>query len=276
MPPTSNGDVVLYLLDGRSDRQEVVLAQGQSVPPFAAGRDVGWRVSATEVVGAHVLFAFNGARLFVCALRGAPADLDGAPLDARWTEAAVPSELRFGGARIRIGRPTAQEEAPEPTLVSVDAQEHAQGQEAPHAADGDATRIVDLQTLAANARARAQRDAATTCLDEARLQAALRLCAAAADEAEPDAVAKRTWEPTKGVPSSRAPASRPVPWTAMRRPQVRLARRDASTPDAPPTAASLTRSERMTTALLAGLDAPRRRAFERSAGEATKPAARAR
>jgi hypothetical protein len=274
MPPTSNGDVVLYLLDGRSDRREIVLEQGQSLPPFAAGSHAGWSVSATDVVGAHVMFAFNGTRLFVCALRGAPADLDGAPLDMRWTEAAVPSELRFGGARIRIDHLMAEEEAPDATLVSAD----GPAADAPHAADGDATRIVDLQTLAAGAMARA-RDAATTCLDDARLQAALRLCASAAaeaEEAEAAAAAKRAAEPTKVAPSSRAPASRPVPWTAMRRPLVRPARRDASSPDAPTSAASLTRSESMTTALLAGLAAPRRRGFERSLGEAPKPSARAR
>jgi hypothetical protein len=177
---------------------------------------------------------------------------------------------------VRISRRTAEaeqaEEESEATLICAEAPEGR----APHAADADATRIVDLQTLAANAMARARRDAATTCLDEARLQAALRRCAAAADEAASDAVAKRAAEPTNAVPSSRAPASRPVPWTVIRRPQVRLARREASSPDAPPSAASLTRSESMTTALLAGLDAPRRRAFERSACEGTKRSARAR
>ncbi|MBS2011786.1 MAG: hypothetical protein JST00_02635 [Deltaproteobacteria bacterium] len=101
------GDLVLRILDGRSDRTEVVLRAGTPLPPFAVGSSSPWKVTAPHVQGMHVMIAFNGASLFVCALPGSAASLGGAPLDARWVEVRVPTELRFGGARIFVDRSSA-------------------------------------------------------------------------------------------------------------------------------------------------------------------------
>ncbi len=117
MPPSEPQDLVLRLLDGRSEQRELILRGGRERPPFAIGRESPWRVEARHVGAAHVMLAFNGATLYVCALHAQTALLDGEPLDKRWVEAAVPSVLQFGDARLAIARsarPTARTPLPRP------------------------------------------------------------------------------------------------------------------------------------------------------------------
>lgn len=137
MLPSEPKDVVLRLLDGRSERREMVLRGGRERPPFAVGQESAWRIEAGHVAAAHVMLAFNGAALYVCALPGEKAMLDGEPLGTRWVEAAVPSVLRFGSARLSIGGRAGPEEE-----TQLPAPRHA-------------------------------RDEEVTCFDEARLREAL-------------------------------------------------------------------------------------------------------
>ncbi len=110
MPPSEPRDVVLRLLDRRSEQREIVLRGGRERPPFTVGKEGAWRIEAGHVAAAHVMFAFNGTTLYVCALHGEKALLDGEPLDTRWIEATVPCVLRFGSARLSIGGKAGPEE----------------------------------------------------------------------------------------------------------------------------------------------------------------------
>lgn len=159
--PRSNdkSDVVLRLLDGRSDQRELVLEGGLPRPPFAVGSRGAWCIEGGHVAEAHVMLAFNGAKLYVCAARGEKALLDGAPLDARWIEASMPSLLRFGSARLSIGRRAGPEEETQ----------------APRPSHDDATRIADVRVSPLACSVRSPREDEDTCFDDARLQAALRL-----------------------------------------------------------------------------------------------------
>lgn len=103
-PTEAESSVVVRLLDGQSEQQELVLEVGRSRAPFALGTRAGWRIEGRDVAEAHVMIAWNGTRLFVGSARGEEALLDGSPLAPRWTEVRVPSELRFGGARLSIAR----------------------------------------------------------------------------------------------------------------------------------------------------------------------------
>jgi hypothetical protein len=136
MPPSNTkGDIVLRLLDGRSEQRQIVLDGGRARPPFAVGRRGAWRIDGGHVARAHVMLAFNGSVLYVCAIGGQKALLDGTPLDGRWMEVSLPSVLRFGSARLGIGRRAGPEE------------------------------VTQLP----------RREEEATCYDEARLQAALAL-----------------------------------------------------------------------------------------------------
>jgi hypothetical protein len=157
MPPSStNGDVVLRLLDGRSERRELVLEGGRPIPPLSLGSHGGWTIEAGHVASVHVMLAFNGASLFVGAFAGEMALLDGFPLGARWTEVRLPSELRFGSARLSIGRRAGPDEE---TQLPPD----------------ETTRFADARAIAPKAVRRLQRDDEVTRFDDARLQEALRL-----------------------------------------------------------------------------------------------------
>jgi hypothetical protein len=216
------GPVVLHLLEGRSERHEIVFQPGVALPPFAVGSHASWSISAAHVDPAHVMFAFNGTRLFVCALRGAMAVLNGAPIGTHWTEVDLPSELRFGGVRIHI---TSHARSRWVSTIAVSNQE--------------ATRIVDLERVVA--KAPPVHDKAATTLDDERLEAALRLLRSGED-------VLCSAEPTRVPPTTRSNAQRPA------RPKIRIARKSAE-----PTAASVTLSESMTAALLAGLEGARAR-----------------
>ena len=74
------GDLVVRLLDGRSEQRVLALEAGQAQRPFAVGRQSNWTVDAPHVAAAHVILAFNGSELYVCAVRGERALLDGKPL----------------------------------------------------------------------------------------------------------------------------------------------------------------------------------------------------
>jgi hypothetical protein len=97
-------NVVVRLVEGRSARHEMVLVAGEPLPPMDIGTSGSWRIEARHVAGSHVLLAWSGAKLFAGARRGQVALLDGFPLGARWTEVKMPSDLRFGNARLAIGR----------------------------------------------------------------------------------------------------------------------------------------------------------------------------
>ena len=117
-PAEEKGPVVVRLLDGESEQQELVLELGRATAPFALGTRAGWRIEGRDVAEAHVMIAWNGTRLFVGSARGREALLDGFPLAPRWTEARVPSELRFGGARLSIARYPRRPDGSEPKAVS--------------------------------------------------------------------------------------------------------------------------------------------------------------
>lgn len=111
-------DLVVRLLDGRSEQSMLVLERGTARRPLVVGREGAWTVNAVHVAAAHVVLAFNGSELYVCAVRGERALLDGKTLGRRWTLAAVPGELRFGSARLVIRTRAGDEETvaalPEP------------------------------------------------------------------------------------------------------------------------------------------------------------------
>ncbi len=121
-------DLVVRLLDGRSEQRVLVLEAGTPQRPFAVGRQSNWTVDAAHVAAAHVILAFNGAELYVCAVRGERALLDGKPLGRRWTLAAVPCELRFGSARLVVRTRAGDEETVSPLADSTkpprDLEEH--------------------------------------------------------------------------------------------------------------------------------------------------------
>jgi hypothetical protein len=115
---TKPEDLVVRLLDGHSEQRVRVLEAGRPLPPFAVGRRGAWAVDARRVAAAHVYFAFNGKDLYLCAVRGERALIDGKPLGRRWAVAPVPCELRFGEARLIIRTRTGDEETVSPLADS--------------------------------------------------------------------------------------------------------------------------------------------------------------
>ena len=103
-PTEEKCPVVVRLVEGQSDQQELVLEVGRPTAPLTLGKSAGWRIEGRAVAEAHVMIAWNGTSLFVGSAPGRHALLDGFPLAARWTEVRMPSELRFGGARLSISR----------------------------------------------------------------------------------------------------------------------------------------------------------------------------
>ena len=95
-------DLVLRLLDGRSEQRVVVLEAGVPRPPFSMGGGGAWTVDTGHGAAQRVILAFNGWDLYVCAVGGHLARLDGEPIGRRWVIAPVPCELRFGRARVAI------------------------------------------------------------------------------------------------------------------------------------------------------------------------------
>jgi hypothetical protein len=194
MPPCSLlEDLVIRLLDGRSEHRALVLEGGRPRRPFTVGSRSDWRVDAGHVATAHVMLAFNGVELYVRALPGEKALLDGAPLDARWVVARLPSELRFGSARLVIGRRYAEE--------------------------------ADVSVSPAAHSVRAPRVEEVTCADDERLQAALRLSASSTDvtgTAEIEMLAARRGPAlTCRPPPLRRPSIRPLTMFAGRPPSER-------------------------------------------------------
>ncbi len=114
-------DLVVRLIDGRSEQGMLVLERGAAQRPLVVGREGAWTVEAGHVAAAHVVLAFNGSELYLCAVRGERALLDGKPLGRRWTLANVPAELRFGSARLVIRTRSGDEQTvaalPEPKLT---------------------------------------------------------------------------------------------------------------------------------------------------------------
>ena len=156
MPPSEKRRVVIRLVDGHSEQEELVLEVGRPISPLAIGASATWRIAGRDVADAHVMLAWNGTGLFVGAARGQNALLDGFPLATRWTEVRMPSELLFGGARLKISRSAGPDEVTE-----------APGE--------DHGRLAHLHRVEPAAARRVHVDDAVTCLDDERLQAALRL-----------------------------------------------------------------------------------------------------
>jgi len=152
-------DIVLRLLEGTSEERELVLDGGTPQPPFTVGIGGAWRITAGRVAKLHVMLAFNGKALYVCAVGRERAHLDGVGLDSRWVEAATPSELRFGGARVSIGRKASPEEETQyPSF---------------HPAQDEATRVSDVRVPPAAQSGRSSVNDAVTCFDADRLLEAL-------------------------------------------------------------------------------------------------------
>jgi hypothetical protein len=157
MTPSSSHDVVLRLLDGRSDRREILLEGGQPLEPFAVGSRGAWCVDGGHVADAHVMLAFNGSILYVRAHRGEKALLNDIPLDGRWREASMPGELRFGSARMSIGRRAGPEDA---TQIPADIED-------------DASTCIAVRVGRHPAGKGTPREDEATCFDVDRLLAAL-------------------------------------------------------------------------------------------------------
>jgi len=115
---TRTRDLVLRLLDGRSERRVVVLKAGLARPPFSMGRGGAWTVDTGHVAAQHVMLAFNGSDLYIGAVGGERALLDGEPVGHRWAIAPVPCELRFGCARIAIRARASDDETISPLAQS--------------------------------------------------------------------------------------------------------------------------------------------------------------
>ncbi len=179
---TKPQDLVVRLLDGRSEQPVLALEAGQHRPPFAVGRNSAWTVDAGHVAAAHVLFAFNGSELYLSAVRGERALLDGKPLGRRWVVAPVPCELRFGGARLVVRTRAGDEETVSPL------------------ADSKRLHHIDEQH---------------TSIDEARLAEALRLSMEdahmpATAQVDVPVVAARATRGTPPLPPLRRPAIRAI------------------------------------------------------------------
>jgi len=113
--------LAVRVLDGTSAQRELQLVAGQPLPPLTVGTQGAWRVGGARVAGLHVALAWSGRQLFACAVGSAPAALDGAPLDQRWRELRMSSELRFGSARLVVGTTrTADPDLGEPTVMFSD------------------------------------------------------------------------------------------------------------------------------------------------------------
>jgi hypothetical protein len=156
--PRSNthGDVVVRLLIGESDQHELVLKAGCPIPPLGLGTHGGWAIQGRQVARVHVMLAWSGETLFVGTPGGEAALLDGFPLGTRWSEVRAPSELRFGNARLSIGRRAGPDE--ETAVPPEEATQHTWG-----------------SAGAQPAVRRVWTDDQVTMMDDGRLQEALRL-----------------------------------------------------------------------------------------------------
>lgn len=95
--------IQLRLIVGRGDRTTFPL--DISTKPVSVGTQGDWVVTAEGVGPVHFFLAFDGSHVYVTP--ASPAHtvlLGGVPLGTGWTVAAVPSELRFAGARIALER----------------------------------------------------------------------------------------------------------------------------------------------------------------------------
>lgn len=152
----SRSDVVVRLLSGESDKHELVLKAGCAIAPIALGTHGRWIIRGRQVARVHVMLAWSGETLFVGTPGGEAALLDGFPLGTRWTEVRPPSELRFGSVRVIIGRRAGPDEETE--VPPEEVTEHTWG-----------------SAPALPAVRRVWTDDQVTCMDDGRLEEALRL-----------------------------------------------------------------------------------------------------
>jgi hypothetical protein len=174
--------VVIRLLDGQSDQQELLLEVGRPISPLALGARATWRIEGKDVAAVHVLLAWSGSSLFVGATRGQYALLDGFPLAKQWTEVKAPAELCFGGALLSITKRAHRDELAAPPQAK-----------------------------------RLRRDDESTCSDDARLQAALELVRGEEPTCVAEVVIPPEAKPSTGgtarmKPLGRRPAVRPIVW----------------------------------------------------------------
>jgi|GEM_PF-3154333 len=156
MPTTdTKAAIVIRLVDGSSEQQELVLEMGRPIPPMMLGGQADWKIAGHEIADAHVILAWNGRSIYVATSRGQKALLDGFPLSTRWTEVRMPGELRFGEACLTIGRRAGPDDTTAPPR--------------------DRARRAHVHHTTRGAPRRLRRDDEATCPDEERVQAALRL-----------------------------------------------------------------------------------------------------
>jgi hypothetical protein len=198
LPSDTRGDLVVRLLSGESDQHELVLKSGCASPPIALGTHGAWAIRGRQVAKAHVMLAWSGETLFVGAPGGEGALLDGFPLGARWTEVRAPSELRFGNARLSIGRRAGPDEETE--VPPEEATQHTCG-----------------SAGAQPAVRRVWTDDQVTCMDDGRILEALRLTR----DDEVTCIAE------VDLPSE---AKRPAPVVRRRSDPPRIVRRTTPTP----------------------------------------------
>ncbi|HEU4580336.1 MAG TPA: hypothetical protein VFS67_18900 [Polyangiaceae bacterium] len=98
----SPSHLLLSLVAGRAAQRNRTLRWGDDVPAFSVGRGGDWCISAPGVADAHVLLAFDGARLRVASVSPRSAvKVHGAALPPGWSELTLPAEIQFGEARLR-------------------------------------------------------------------------------------------------------------------------------------------------------------------------------
>ena len=148
--------IVIRLVDGSSEQQELVLELGRPIPPMMLGGQADWKIAGRDIADAHVILAWNGRSIYVATSRGQKALLDGFPLSTRWTEVRTPGELRFGDACLSIGRRAGLDDTTAPPRDRLSRRAHVH-----HTTRGAPRRL--------------RRDDEATCPDEERVQAALRL-----------------------------------------------------------------------------------------------------
>lgn len=98
----SPSHLLLSVVAGRAAQRNRTLRWGNNVPTFSVGRGGDWCVSAPGVADAHLLLAFDGARLRIASVSPrSEVKVHGAALSPSWTELTLPAEIQFGEARVR-------------------------------------------------------------------------------------------------------------------------------------------------------------------------------
>lgn len=141
-PPAPNLETVITVVSGHALLGVRKFKWGDVVPQFSVGSQGDWIVSAPGVASMHLLLTFDGRQLHAASVTGsAPVYLQDTPIDDRWNPVSVPSELRFGQARLKVSCEPSQDASLSPAPAQLTAR--TAKLEPTHASGGrlDATRL---------------------------------------------------------------------------------------------------------------------------------------